>query len=73
MTDCTIKFDDNSLSRYHCLISFKDKWVVQDGDGKVQSTNGTWLFVEEFFEVYHEMIMKVGETTFRTELFHGKQ
>lgn len=72
MNDCAIRFDDNSLSRYHCIITYKDRWIIQDGDGNKISTNGTWLFVEEFFEIHNEMIFKVGETTFRTETFTAK-
>jgi hypothetical protein len=72
MTDCTIKFDDNSLSRYHSIITFKEKWIIEDGDGQNQSTNGTWLFAEDFFEIYDGMVMKVGETTFRAELCYVK-
>jgi len=69
MSDCAIKFDDNNLSRYHCIFGLREgNWMVQDGDGQSQSTNGTWLFVEDFFEVHNEMIFKVGESTFKTEL-----
>ena len=68
MTDCSIYFDDNSLSRDHCFITFKDYWRIQDGDGKKSSTNGTWLFAEDYFEIYNEMIFKVGESLFRAEV-----
>lgn len=71
MSDCGIKFDDNNLSRYHCIISLKDNWIISDGDGLSQSTNGTWLFVEDFFEVHNEMIFKVGESTFKSELSYA--
>jgi hypothetical protein len=72
MTDCSVRFDDNSLSRYHSLITYKDRWYIQDGDGSKFSTNGTWLFVEEFFELSNEIVFKAGETTFRCELALGK-
>ena len=37
LADCNIKFDDNSLGRYQCLLLFvEDKgWFAVDGDGKV--------------------------------------
>ena len=68
MSDCKIRFDDNSLSRYHCIITFNRVWYIQDGDGKKLSTNGTWLFAEDFFEVYDGMFFKVGETLFRSDI-----
>ncbi|OMJ83356.1 hypothetical protein SteCoe_15759 [Stentor coeruleus] len=68
MSDCTIRFDDSSLSRYHCLITFNGWWYMQDGDGKKISTNGTWLFAEDFYEVYNGMLFKVGETLMRTDI-----
>ena len=60
--------DDSSLSRYHCIFTFDDTWKLSDGDGEKSSTNGTWLFVENFFEILDEMIFKVGETLFKCQL-----
>jgi pSer/pThr/pTyr-binding forkhead associated (FHA) protein len=68
MSDCSIKFEDNNLSRYHCTITFNQHWILNDGDGKKFSTNGTWLFAEDFFEIYHGMNFKVGETLFEARL-----
>ena len=68
MSDCNIRFDDNSLSRYHCIITYSNGWHIQDGDGKKISTNGTWLFAEEFFEIYNGMMFKAGESLFRADL-----
>ena len=65
MSDCSIRFDDSSLSRYHCLISYKRGWYIQDGDETKPSTNGTWLFAEEFVEVYDNMVFKAAETLFK--------
>ena len=69
MTDCHIKFDDNSLSRYQCSLLFvEDKgWFVMDGDGKKCSTNGTWLFVDELFEIFNNMVFKAGQTLFQAQ------
>ena len=65
MADCSIRFDDSSLSRYHCLIDFDDFWYIQDGDGFKPSTNGTWLFADEFIEIYDSMVFKVAESLFK--------
>jgi hypothetical protein len=53
MPNCEIRFDDTQLSRLHSFIENIDgRWILTDGDGKKQSTNGTWLFVDELFEIY---------------------
>jgi pSer/pThr/pTyr-binding forkhead associated (FHA) protein len=53
MPSCEIRFDDTQLSRLHCFIeNIGGRWILTDGDGKKQSTNGTWLFVDELFEIY---------------------
>jgi hypothetical protein len=71
MNDCDIRFEDSSLSRYHCFLYYDSGWMIQDGDGKKLSTNGTWMFVEQFFEVYNEMVFKAGETLFQAKLSVG--
>jgi len=69
MVDCAIRFDDSSLSRYQCIIIYQEgEWVLYDGNGKKLSTNGTWLFADEFFKIYDGMIFKIGQTLFRTRL-----
>jgi pSer/pThr/pTyr-binding forkhead associated (FHA) protein len=62
MNDCSIKFDDQNLSRYQCFISFDQRWFIQDGDGNKCSTNGTWMFGEDFVEISNGMVFKVAET-----------
>jgi len=34
--------------------------MLKDGDGAKLSTNGTWLFVDELFKIYNDMIFKAG-------------
>lgn len=68
LPDCKLHFDDHSLSKHHCLISYNDRWFIQDGDGRNLSTNGTWMFVEEYFKIYHGMIFKVGETMMKIDI-----
>ena len=67
MQDCSIKFDDNSLSRYQCTIRFTDDlgWTVSDGDGVKGSTNGTWLFLDDYFQIESGMVFKAGMTLFQ--------
>lgn len=67
MPSCSIKFDDNQLSRLQCTIENIDgNWILNDGDGTKNSTNGTWLFVDELFKIYDGMVFKAGQTLFKT-------
>lgn len=69
MPTCNIKFDDNQLSRLQCTIENIDgNWQLRDGDGRKQSTNGTWLFVDELFKIYDGMVFKAGQTLFETKM-----
>ena len=68
MTDCQIRFEDTSLSRYHCALHYEKSWMIHDGEQEKPSTNGTWLFAEQFFEIFDGMTFKVGETLFRSQL-----
>ena len=71
MVDCRIRFDDNSLSRYQCTIRFEnEKWVLRDGDGKKSSTNGTWLFADEYFDIYEDLVFKAGQTLFQAKVIN---
>ena len=64
--DCQIKFEDNSLSRYQCLMTYVAGagWHLQDGDGRKNSTNGTWLFADFAFEIFDHMVFKAGQSLF---------
>ncbi len=46
-------------------IEFKDSnWFVVDGDGKKGSTNGTWLFAKDFFEIQSGTVFKAAQILF---------
>jgi hypothetical protein len=47
---------------------YADAWMIMDGDGKKLSTNGTWLFVEQFFEIYDGLAFKAGESLFKAKI-----
>ena len=47
---------------------YKDNWIIVDGDGEKPSTNGTWLFAEQFFEMFDGMVFKVGETLIKAQI-----
>ena len=43
---------------------------MKDGDDDKCSTNGTWLFVDELFPIYDQMVFKAGQTLFKINLVH---
>lgn len=73
MMDCKVRFDDSSMSRYQCSINHEEGkgWMLYDGIGDKKSTNGTWLFVEEDYEIYDGMVFKAGKTLFEVS-YHIK-
>jgi pSer/pThr/pTyr-binding forkhead associated (FHA) protein len=70
MVDCRIRFDDSSMSRYQCTLNYESNkgWTLLDGTFEKRSTNGTWLFVEEEYEIYEGMIFKAGKTLFEAHI-----
>lgn len=67
MADCQVQFDDTSLSRYQCALFYKENegWYAADGDSVKSSTNGTWLFLDDYFPIESDMVFKAGMTLFR--------
>ncbi|CDW78600.1 UNKNOWN [Stylonychia lemnae] len=56
------------ISQILSLVFFEGNWIIKDGDGQKQSTNGTWLFADELFKIYDQMVFKAGLTLFKTQL-----
>jgi predicted component of type VI protein secretion system len=69
MPDCTIRFEDNSLSRYQCTVSYERGWCVTDGYRGKNSTNGTWIFTDTPFAIHDHMTFKSGNKLFEVEFF----
>ena len=50
-------------------IAFEEpNWVIYDGDGTKPSTNGTWLFVDNFHEITDGMTFKAAQTMFKVRV-----
>jgi hypothetical protein len=50
------------MSKKHCYIKFQDNtWILQDGNEKRASSNGTWVYISEELDVYDGMIFKANE------------
>lgn len=45
-----------------------DQWMAIDGYSGKQSTNGTWIYLNEDFEVYDGVSFKANQTIFSVKL-----
>ena len=62
-TDFT--FADEDVSRKQCILIYDDNnWYINDGDGKNESSNGTWFYPEKYFTITEGMIIRMGTTSF---------
>ena len=69
--DCDIKINDKLLSKCQASVSFvpdTQQWVLVDGFKNKPSTNGTWIYLNENFEMHTGMIFKANQTIFNVEL-----
>jgi len=61
--------NSSNMSSKHCkIIIINDDYYLIDGDGTKPSTNGTWLFVENDYELENGTIFKAGQSLFIVEL-----
>ena len=61
---CTYSFkNDKSYSRIQTTITYENgKWVIRDGSGVRESTNGTWVFGLHSFVIKNNMIVEILST-----------
>jgi hypothetical protein len=61
-----IKIDDKLLTKIHCEISYSesDGWLLHDGFEGKESTNGTWIYMNDDVKVYDGMVFKASQTIF---------
>lgn len=59
-----IQINDKLLSKIHCVINYceKDGWTLMDGHQDKPSTNGTWLYLNEDYEIYDKMLFKTNQS-----------
>ena len=65
--ECNIRISDRLLSKHQASIQFFKKeqaWVLTDGFGGKPSTNGTWMYLNEDFQMYPGMVFKANQTIF---------
>ena len=63
---CDIYIRDKMLSRIHFIIYYlENNWYIKDGNTTGQeSTNGTWIFLQEDMEIKEGMKFKSNNCTF---------
>ncbi len=78
MAECDIKITDTALSRQQCEIRYTNdsscNWILFDGPGKgtaageKRSTNGTWLYVDDYFRIYDGMVFRACNCLFESSM-----
>ena len=66
--NCDISIEDKRLSRFHCNINYdinNNIWLLKDGNKNSKSTNGTWLYAAENYQIYDGMIFKTNHNLFK--------
>lgn len=66
LTGCTIQINDYGMSRVQSKITYSDNhWWVEDGDGVKNSTNGTWVYLQEPYLLKNTSYFKIKKTLFK--------
>ena len=68
---CDIIIEDMLLSKVQCCIEYNSKTkkiYLCDGDGKKESTNGTWVYIMENQVIYNNFEFKINHTLFVANL-----
>ena len=67
-----VKLNDKLLSSIHCVINYSEKegWKLMDGQSNKPSTNGTWIYINEEYEIYDQMIFKTNQTIFQASILN---
>lgn len=69
--NCDIRIEDKLLSKTQAHIKFVDNnWRLFDGYNGKGSTNGTWIYLNDDFEMYDGMTFKANQTIFNVRIFN---
>ena len=69
--DCNIRINDKLLSKCQSSVLFspeQEAWILTDGVNGKPSTNGTWLYLNENYQMHNGMIFKANQTIFKVDL-----
>ena len=72
---CDVVIDDVMLSKIHTCIEYKPEkniFYLYDGDGKKESTNGTWVFILNPIKITDNFMFKAEHTLFIATLTNNK-
>lgn len=59
------------LSKFQSQIYFEQgKWLMEDGFKGKRSLNGTWLYLNEDFQIYEGMTFKANQTLFQASILN---
>ncbi len=67
---------DNGFSKIHSTFLFdanKKIWELRDGTDYKPSTNGTWIYAESSYEICDNMVIEVGTSKLKINLFENFQ
>ena len=70
--NCDVRIEDKLLSKTQCHIKCfdGDRWMIVDGYNGKTSTNGTWVYLNEDFEIYDGVSLKANQTIFSAHLLY---
>lgn len=71
--NCDIIIEDMMLSKIQCRIEYNSNnkcFYLNDGDGKRESTNGTWVFILNPTKITNNFMFKAEHTLFLANLIH---
>ena len=69
--NCNVIIEDMMLSKVQCSIEYnsrENKFYLNDGDGKKESTNGTWVFILNSTKITNNFMFKAEHTLFVANL-----
>ena len=70
---CEVPIEDGLISKVQLTVRYEANsgWVLVDGDLDHQraSTNGTWVYLSDEYEVYNGLVFKVNSTLFQAMLW----
>jgi len=70
MIQVSLDINQGNLLFNHSLYYDNDKWVLEDGNSGRTSTNGTWLFVDDFYPLQNGTVFKAGQTLYGVKLIN---
>ena len=73
--NCDISIEDVMISKIHSCIEYNVRekiFYLCDGDGKKESTNGTWVFILNPIQIKDNFVFKAEHTLFIVSLSNSK-